>query len=57
MRSPLNLLGSSLDMEARHWLDPSGGIGASSDSFYEYLLKGYILLGQLVTIFVLSEAF
>ena len=46
MRSPLNLLGSSLNMETRHWIDPSGGIGASSDSFYEYLIKAYVLLGE-----------
>ncbi len=46
MRSPLNLLGSSLDMERSEWKDASGGVGASSDSFYEYLLKSYILLGH-----------
>lgn len=45
MRSPLNLLGSSLDMVRGEWIDGSGGIGASSDSFYEYLLKAYILFG------------
>ena len=45
MRSPVDLFGSALDMELRHWKDASGGIGPSSDSFYEYLLKGYILLG------------
>ena len=46
MRSPLNLLGSSLDMVQGQWKDASGGIGASSDSFYEYLLKAYILFGE-----------
>lgn len=46
MRSPLNLFGSSLDMERAEWKDASGGVGASSDSFYEYLLKSYILLGD-----------
>jgi hypothetical protein len=28
------------------WLDPNGGIGASADSFYEYLLKAYVLFGE-----------
>ena len=28
------------------WLDNNGGIGASADSFYEYLLKAYILFGR-----------
>lgn len=47
MRSPTGLLGGTLDMEHRQWRDPSGGIGPSSDSFYEYLLKAYILLGAM----------
>lgn len=46
MRSPLGLLGSSLDMAQATWKDASGGIGASSDSFFEYLLKAYVLLGE-----------
>lgn len=45
MRSTVDLFGSALDMEAQQWKDASGGIGPSSDSFYEYLLKAYILLG------------
>lgn len=45
MRSSVGLFGSTLDMEHRQWKDPSGGIGPSSDSFYEYLIKAYILLG------------
>ena len=49
MRTPLNLLGSSLDMATGEWRDPNGGIGASSDSFYEYLLKAYILFGTCVS--------
>lgn len=28
------------------WLDNNGGIGASADSFYEYLLKAYVLFGR-----------
>jgi hypothetical protein len=28
------------------WLGSHAGIGAGSDSFYEYLLKSYILLGE-----------
>ena len=48
MRTPLNLLGSSLDMATGEWRDPNGGIGASSDSFYEYLLKAYVLFGTCI---------
>lgn len=45
MRTPLGLFGTALDMAQGAWLDPNGGIGASADSFYEYLLKAYILFG------------
>lgn len=50
-RTPLNLVGSLIDTATRTWKkDPyiaSGGIGSGSDSFYEYLLKYYILSGDL----------
>ena len=45
LRTPRNLLGTSLDVRSATWLDVHGGIGASADSFYEYLLKAYVLLG------------
>ena len=31
----------------RRWLNTSGGIGAGMDSFYEYVLKAYVLYGEL----------
>ena len=46
MRTPLGLFGTSLDMTTATWLDNNGGIGASADSFYEYLLKAYVLFGK-----------
>ena len=45
MRTPLDLLGSSLDVSARLWYHAHGGIGAGADSFYEYLLKAHLLFG------------
>ena len=45
MRTELGLLGYSLDVASGRWLDANGGIGASGDSCYEYLLKAYILFG------------
>ncbi len=45
MRTPLGLLGYSLDVATGRWTDSNGGIGASGDSCYEYLLKAYILFG------------
>ncbi|KAL8118285.1 alpha-mannosidase I MNS5 isoform X1 [Apium graveolens] len=46
MRSSLNLLGTTLDVETGNWIEHSSGIGAGVDSFYEYLIKAHILFGK-----------
>ncbi|XP_052182699.1 alpha-mannosidase I MNS5 [Diospyros lotus] len=46
MRSSLNLLGTTLDVGTGEWLEYSSGIGAGVDSFYEYLVKAYIIFGR-----------
>lgn len=46
MRSPLDLLGTKLDVVTGKWIDHSSGIGAGIDSFYEYLVKAHILFGR-----------
>ncbi|KAK4437165.1 Alpha-mannosidase I MNS5 [Sesamum alatum] len=46
MRSSLNLLGTTLDVETGEWIEYSSGIGAGVDSFYEYLLKAHLLFGR-----------
>ncbi|CAM0944248.1 unnamed protein product [Alopecurus aequalis] len=46
MRSSLNLVGSTLDVLSGKWIEYSSGIGAGVDSFYEYLIKAYILFGS-----------
>ncbi|CAH9095875.1 unnamed protein product [Cuscuta epithymum] len=46
MRSSLNLLGTTLDVATGEWIEYSSGIGAGVDSFYEYLVKAYILFGK-----------
>eukprot|EP00258_Populus_trichocarpa_P021644 XP_024437663.1 alpha-mannosidase I MNS5 isoform X1 [Populus trichocarpa] len=56
MRSSLNLLGTTLDVETGEWIEHSSGIGAATlvfvwlhvgvDSFYEYLFKAHILFGK-----------
>lgn len=45
MRSPLNLVGTTLDVFTGEWIEHSSGIGAGVDSFYEYLMKAHILFG------------
>ncbi|AQK74751.1 Alpha-mannosidase I MNS5 [Zea mays] len=46
MRSSLNLVGTTLDVFTGKWIQYSSGIGAGVDSFYEYLIKAYILFGS-----------
>lgn len=46
MRSSLDLMGTTLDVLTGEWIEHSSGIGAGVDSFYEYLLKAYILFGR-----------
>lgn len=46
LRSPLNLIGNSLQFLENRWTYPLTGIGAGVDSFYEYLLKSWIFLGD-----------
>ena len=55
MRSPLDLVGSSIDMTTGWWNDRLGGTGAGADSFYEYLLKAYVLFGKSDTDCLLSN--
>lgn len=49
-RSHLNLVGSLMNWRTGEWVrDPnvtSAGVGSGSDSFYEYLLKYYIMSGD-----------
>ncbi|XP_074564635.1 alpha-mannosidase I MNS5 [Curcuma longa] len=46
MRSSLNLLGTTLDVVTGEWIEYSTGIGAGVDSFYEYLMKAYVIFGN-----------
>ena len=45
-RSKRNLLGNTLDVKTGAWRNPSAGIGAGIDSFYEYALKSYLVFGS-----------
>ena len=42
-RSPIGLVGSSINIETGKWLDPASYIGSGIDSYYEYLLKCSLL--------------
>jgi hypothetical protein len=45
-RSPLNLVGNNINTNSGKWENLNSGIGAGIDSFYEYLLKVYIMFGD-----------
>ncbi|XP_065674366.1 ER degradation-enhancing alpha-mannosidase-like protein 1 isoform X2 [Hydra vulgaris] len=40
------LFGNVFDVQSGEWIGKMSGIGAGIDSFYEYLLKSYILFGE-----------
>lgn len=41
-----NLLGNVIDIQTGRWTGFMSGIGAGLDSFFEYLLKSYIMFGD-----------
>lgn len=45
-RSPLGLVGRSANVHSGTYTDTSATIAAQTDSFYEYLLKGYLMFGE-----------
>ncbi|XP_073229289.1 ER degradation-enhancing alpha-mannosidase-like protein 1 [Porites lutea] len=40
------LFGNIINVETGEWSGKMSGVGAGLDSFYEYLLKGYIMFGE-----------
>lgn len=45
-RSEIGLVGTQIDVETGEWVDPSSHVGGRIDSWYEYLLKGWLLFGD-----------
>lgn len=46
LRSPIDLLGNTLDVGTYAWINNNAGIGSGIDSYYEYLVKAYVLFGN-----------
>ena len=42
-RSPIGLVGSSINIKTGQWIDPVSHISGGIDSYYEYLLKAWLL--------------
>eukprot|EP00743_Colponemidia_sp_Colp-15_P009596 GILK01010497.1.p1 GENE.GILK01010497.1~~GILK01010497.1.p1 ORF type:complete len:729 (+),score=131.87 GILK01010497.1:419-2605(+) len=45
-RSGLSLFGASINVQNGQWTNRHAGIGAGFDSYFEYLMKAYILFGD-----------
>uniref|UniRef100_A0A8C5HMC2 alpha-1,2-Mannosidase n=1 Tax=Gouania willdenowi TaxID=441366 RepID=A0A8C5HMC2_GOUWI len=41
------LLGNVVNIQTGEWVGKQSGLGAGMDSFYEYLLKSYLLFGEI----------
>ncbi|ORX49888.1 hypothetical protein DM01DRAFT_1376194 [Hesseltinella vesiculosa] len=56
-RSSLNLMGNVIDIQTGEWILPMASTGAGIDSFYEYLLKAYVLFGDKEYLDVFDTAY
>lgn len=45
-RSKLGLVGEEIDVETGQWVSTASHVGGGIDSYYEYLLKGWLLFGD-----------
>ena len=45
-RSPVGLVGSGINVKTGQWTDPVSHISGGIDSYYEYLLKAWLLFGD-----------
>ncbi len=45
-RSSIGLVGSGINIETGKWLDPDSSVSGGIDSYYEYLLKSWLLFGD-----------
>ncbi|KAG8191658.1 hypothetical protein JTE90_016448 [Oedothorax gibbosus] len=51
------LLGNVVDVQSGEWIGQMSGVGAGLDSFYEYLLKSYILFGEKEDYMMFNETY
>jgi ER degradation enhancer, mannosidase alpha-like 2 len=45
-RSSIGLVGAGIDVKTGHWTDTTSYVGGGIDSYYEYLLKSWLLFGD-----------
>ncbi|XP_053576759.1 ER degradation-enhancing alpha-mannosidase-like protein 1 isoform X2 [Bombina bombina] len=51
------LFGNVVNIQTGHWVGTLSGLGAGLDSFFEYLLKSYILFGEEEDLDMFNEAY
>jgi hypothetical protein len=56
-RSPLNLMGTHINVTSGIWTHRDAGIGAGADSFYEYLLKAGLLFADAEYLAMFGDAY
>ncbi|XP_076048501.1 ER degradation-enhancing alpha-mannosidase-like protein 1 [Oratosquilla oratoria] len=55
--SKTGLFGNVVDVNSGAWMNHMSGVGAGIDSFYEYLLKAYILFGEAEDYAMFNETY
>ena len=56
-KSPIGLFGQHIDALSGQWYGTVAGVGNYIDSFYEYLLKGYLLLDRDQYLLLFEEVY
>ncbi|RHZ74194.1 hypothetical protein Glove_227g50 [Diversispora epigaea] len=56
-RTDLDLVGNVINIQTGQWIHTAASTGAGIDSFYEYLLKAYVLFGETEYLDIFNEAY
>lgn len=51
------LLGNVINIQTGEWVGPMSGLGAGIDSFFEYLLKAFIIFGEKKDLEMFNESY
>lgn len=57
LRSRIGLYGNHIHIGSGKWTATDAGIGPNADSFYEYLFKGYMLVGRPEYLYMFDDAY
>lgn len=56
-RSDIDLLGNVINIQSGQWIHTASSTGAGIDSFFEYLLKAYVLFGETEYLEMFEDAY